>query len=81
MTKLDDRLKIDAFVRIVTTIQLLHRDFPTKSLAQTKGFDEIRKLGDQFYPYVLTALSRYRDHKLSIAPSPELYDLLEHVFW
>jgi tetratricopeptide (TPR) repeat protein len=64
MTTLHDAFNVDAFI---TNLQLLHHGFPTTSLAQTKGFDEIRQLGDRLYPHVLTALDRYRDHKTSLA--------------
>jgi hypothetical protein len=77
MTTLHDAFNVDAFI---TTLQLLHHGFPAKILAQTKGFDEIRQLGDRLYPHVLAALDKYRDHKTSLALFPELYDLLEHLF-
>ncbi|KAF2829979.1 hypothetical protein CC86DRAFT_379468 [Ophiobolus disseminans] len=45
-TEPDNASEIDAFF---TTIQRLHRDFPTKQHAQTKGFDEVVRQGDHLY--------------------------------
>jgi hypothetical protein len=78
MTELDAVSEADAFI---PTIKRLHRDFPTKNLAQTKGFHEIRKLGDELYLQVLNALGSYKKDEFSVAPFMEFYELLEHVFW
>lgn len=78
MTRLGEKQKIDAFE---TVVQLLHNVFPTKAMAQTKGFHEVRELGDRFYPHVLAMLNRFEQQHMEIRLSPELYSLIENLFW
>lgn len=77
MMRLTAEQKIDTFE---ATIQLLYYVFPTRTQAE-QNFDTIRQAGDRFYPHVLAALKRFEEQNVDVMLSPELYKLIENLFW
>lgn len=78
MMRLISDQKVVAFE---TAVQVLHYVFPTKARASIEGFEMVRKLGDQFYPHVLALLRRFDEQKINVKLSPELYMLIQNLFW